>query len=239
MQQGPLGPGTIDLPSTADLSSLDDQLGKLYWQARRAVANPKAFRADSDSKWAWREANCSDEACLRTWYTGRIEELQRLLASLPSGKRAEPSQPSGPSAPSAPALRELPLDVGRRAFADDDTGARRRRLASEPAAVSATTLQCTAADPGLVLHDQCTTVLKQDAHWHYPPRPGDWFCGVATLAQTPPAAPTQQAAAVTATQACASSAARSQSVARSISIKVPRPGNSTASVMPLPQPLAS
>ena len=33
----------------ADLSKLDDQLGKLYWQARRRVSNPKAFRADSDS----------------------------------------------------------------------------------------------------------------------------------------------------------------------------------------------
>lgn len=172
---------------TVDLSKLDDQLGKLYWQVRRRSDDPKAFRADSDSKWAWREANCRDEACLRVWYSGRIEELQRLLASLPSGPHSEPSQPSAPPVPSAPALRELPLDVGRRALADDDSSVQRKKLAPANEIASATTLQCTAADPGIVLHDQCTTVLKQDAHWQYPPRPGDWFCSVATLAQTPAA----------------------------------------------------
>jgi uncharacterized protein YecT (DUF1311 family) len=169
---------------TVDLSKLDDQLGKLYWQARRRVDNPKAFRADSDSKWAWREANCRDETCLRTWYSGRIEELQQLLASLPTGSRAAPAPASpapdtaGASEPAAPPLRALPVDAGRRAFAS----------VSEP---TAQPLQCTAAEPGIALHEQCSTVLKQDARWQYPPRPGDWFCGVATLAQTPATTPAQ------------------------------------------------
>ena len=102
----------------ADLSGLDDQLGKLYWQARRAVANPKAFRADSDSKWAWREANCADEACLKTWYAGRIEELQRLLASLRQGPAAEPSKPAESVEPDpAPRLHELSRDPERRGLA--------------------------------------------------------------------------------------------------------------------------
>jgi uncharacterized protein YecT (DUF1311 family) len=161
----------------ADLSSLDDQLGKLYWQARRAVANPKAFRADSDSKWAWREANCSDEACLRTWYTGRIAELQRLLASLQQGPAAQPDKPDEPDEP-APRLHELSRDPERRAIAH----------AQPPDAnPSGTTvaLQCTAADPGITLHDQCATVLKQDTRWQYPPHSGDWFCGLANVAQSP------------------------------------------------------
>ncbi|MGF6411757.1 uncharacterized protein OKW37_003427 [Paraburkholderia sp. MM5482-R2] len=71
----------------AALSTLDDTLGQLYWKARRRVAQRRAFIDDSDSKWAWREANCRDAACLRTWYATRIDELQRLLASLPSGAR--------------------------------------------------------------------------------------------------------------------------------------------------------
>ena len=157
----------------ADLSSLDDQLGKLYWQARRTVANPKAFRADSDSKWAWREANCSDEACLKSWYTGRIEELQRLLASLQQGPAAQPDKQDDPAAP----LHELTRDPERRALAH----------AQPDATPSGTTvaLQCTSADPGINLHEQCATVLKQDARWQYPPHSSDWFCGLANVAQSP------------------------------------------------------
>ncbi|RFU46849.1 hypothetical protein D0B32_15580 [Paraburkholderia sp. DHOC27] len=199
---------------TTDLSRLDDQLGRLYWQARRRVDDPKAFRADSDSKWSWREAHCREEACLRTWYGGRIEELQQLLASLPGGPAGTarspgsspapwPAEPDAASATPAHGLHELPRDTGRRAFAAnesendssddhakaDNNGTRAhapsKHLANN-AALAATTpsLQCTAAEPGLVLHDQCPTVLKQNTQWRYPAQPGDWFCDVATLAQT-------------------------------------------------------
>jgi len=163
----------------ADLSSLDDQLGKLYWQARRAVANPKAFRADSDSKWAWREANCADEACLKTWYAGRIEELQRLLASLRQGPAAEPSKPAESVEPDpAPRLHELSRDPERRGLAHVQPDA------NANASGTTVALQCTSADPGITMHDQCATVLKQDTRWQYPPHSGDWFCGLANVAQS-------------------------------------------------------
>lgn len=42
------------------LSTLDDTLGQLYWKARRRVTARRAFIDDSDSKWAWREANCRE-----------------------------------------------------------------------------------------------------------------------------------------------------------------------------------
>ena len=226
---------------TADLSKLDDQLGKLYWQARRRVIDPKDFRTDSDRKWAWREANCRDEACLRSWYSGRIEELQQVLASLPSGPHAGASQASAltplaqavmpapvvpvaavatvtavvPGVPGvpvvpvvpvaavtaiapvtavvpvAPALREIPRDISARAQTDDATDTKDQRLVLKPVIVGAPPSQCTAAELGIDLRDQCTTVLKQDAHWHYEPRSDDWFCGMATLAQTRTAAPAQ------------------------------------------------
>ncbi len=163
----------------ADLSGLDDQLGKLYWQARRAVANPKAFRADSDSKWAWREANCADEACLKTWYAGRIEELQRLLASLRQGPAAEPSKPAESVEPDpAPRLHELSRDPERRGLAHVQPDA------NANASGTTVALQCTSADPGITMHDQCATVLKQDTRWQYPPHSGDWFCGPANVAQS-------------------------------------------------------
>jgi uncharacterized protein len=218
----------------ADLSKLDDVLGKLYWQARRSVSNPRAFRADSDSKWAWREANCSDEECLKTWYTGRIQELQLLLTSLQQEPSRQPDKSAQPATP-APRLNEGPRDAGRRAIAhaqpDAETGgtalggtapagvpvagtaasgtpvadaapsdAPRHttqpgstplagtpigggQLAHAPAYPLA--LQCTAANPGVTWHDQCATVLKQDTRWQYPPHSGDWFCGVATVEQSP------------------------------------------------------
>lgn len=126
------------------LSALDDTLGQLYRQVRHSLAGAqrRAFSADSDTKWAWREANCTDLACLNTWYVGRIAELQRSMA----GMQTEALMGTSADAP------------GNR---------------------------CTAAEPGIVLHDQCPTVLRQNARWQYTPRSapiaGDWFCGVATL----------------------------------------------------------
>jgi uncharacterized protein len=188
----------------ADLSKLDDALGKLYWQARRAVSNPRAFRADSDSKWAWREANCSDEECLRTWYTGRIQELQLLLTSLQQEPSGQPDKSTQPNAP-LPRLNDLPRDSGRRVIAHaqpgTDTGGTApggAPLGGTPLAGNALgdaalshppayplALQCTATNPGVTWHDQCATVLKQDTRWQYPPHSGDWFCGVATVEQSP------------------------------------------------------
>lgn len=140
------------------LSKLDDTLGQLYWKARRQVTSRRAFLSDSDSKWAWREANCRDVACLGTWYATRIEELQRLIDSM---RAATPSEPATPAEPGTQRdLREppaQPTEVARR--------------------------QCTAANPGIVVNEQCSTVLKATSNrWRYAPRDRDWFCGVAMLA---------------------------------------------------------
>ncbi|MFM0646959.1 hypothetical protein PQR14_21760 [Paraburkholderia bryophila] len=128
------------------LSTLDDTLGQLYWKARRRVVNRRAFLNDSDSKWAWREANCRDTACLSTWYATRIDELQRLNASL----QADTQAPLPPAQKTTTAM-----------------------------------LQCTAANPGIVVNDQCSTVLSENgSRWKYKPHGGDWFCGVAMLEPT-------------------------------------------------------
>jgi uncharacterized protein len=139
------------------LSKLDDALGQLYWKARRRVIDRRAFLTDSDSKWAWREANCRDVECLGTWYATRIEELQRLIESMRTG------------APDIPAEPEL------------------RRKAVMPALQQSETamLRCTAANPGIVVNDQCSTVIRQSTgRWKYQPHGGDWFCGLAMLSST-------------------------------------------------------
>lgn len=145
------------------LSKLDDTLGQLYWKARRRVINRRAFLNDSDSKWAWREENCRDTSCLTTWYATRIDELQRLIETMQTG---EPdAQPVAPTASVA-------------------LGAQRKPSRAMALPIETALLQCTAANPGLVVHDQCSTVLKASGNqWKYQPRDGDWFCGVATLGQ--------------------------------------------------------
>jgi uncharacterized protein len=83
----------------ADLSKLDDELGKLYWKARSGVADKRSFRADSDAKWAWRETHCADEICLTSWYSGRIEELRQLVDTLQSFSRPSPPRKAREPAP--------------------------------------------------------------------------------------------------------------------------------------------
>lgn len=144
------------------LSKLDDALGQLYWKARRRVANRRAFLTDSDSKWAWREGNCRDAACLGTWYATRIEELQKLVESLQAGTPPPVATPS--AKPAEPATRRTPLTAPVQA-------------------VGMATHQCTAANPGIVVNEQCSAVFKKNgSQWKYPPHDGDWFCGVAMLA---------------------------------------------------------
>ena len=145
------------------LSKLDDTLGQLYWKARRRVINRRAFLSDSDSKWAWREENCRDAACLGTWYTTRIDELQRLIETMQTGEPE--AQPVTPSASVALATQRKPS-----------------LAIAHP--IETALLQCTAANPGLIVNDQCSTVLRAGGNqWKYQPRDGDWFCGVATLGQ--------------------------------------------------------
>ncbi|CAE6870097.1 hypothetical protein R69927_03578 [Paraburkholderia domus] len=136
------------------LSKLDDTLGQLYWKARRRVINRRAFLTDSDSKWTWREANCRDAACLGRWYATRIEELQRLIEGMQTGKPAVPAESDVQRKAAMPALQQ--------------TGT--------------ATLQCTAPNPGIVVNDQCSTVIKENnGRWKYQPHGGDWFCGLAML----------------------------------------------------------
>ncbi|NKJ50274.1 hypothetical protein CIC12_26835 [Burkholderia sp. SG-MS1] len=146
------------------LSKLDDTLGQLYWKARRRVVERRAFLDDSDSKWAWREANCRDAACLGTWYATRIEELQRLIDSMRSGTPLAPS--------SALAVAPEP----------GAAGGRRKPSMTTVQAAARTLLQCTAANPGPVVNEQCSTVIRQTGNpWKYNVHGSDWFCGVAMV----------------------------------------------------------
>jgi hypothetical protein len=148
------------------LSKLDDTLGQLYWKARRRVVDRRAFLDDSDSKWAWREANCRDAACLGTWYATRIEELQRLIDSMRTGTPLAPSSASAVAVATGPGA----------------SGDRRKPSMTTALAAATTPLQCTAANPGPVVNEQCSTVIRETGNpWKYKVHGGDWFCGVAMV----------------------------------------------------------
>jgi uncharacterized protein len=95
------------------LSKLDDELGKLYWTARRAVADKRSFRADSDTKWTWRETHCTDESCLTAWYSRRIEELQQMVDDLQSI-----SKPSTVRTASVSSMAEPAIAIGQCTIAE-------------------------------------------------------------------------------------------------------------------------
>lgn len=158
--------------SNDDLSQLDDELGKLYWAIRRHTADRRAFLADSDSKWLWREHNCTDRDCLVTWYHGRIEELQRKAESLRAAQ--VPQMPPVPQTESAGATtRAAPGSVPLPASAT--------RLSASRAVEPVEPLQCTATDPGLIVHAGCSTILDRTTGWRRERHDGgtDWFCGLA------------------------------------------------------------
>lgn len=157
--------------SNDDLSQLDDELGKLYWAIRRHTADRRAFLADSDSKWLWREHNCTDRDCLVTWYHGRIEELRRKAESLKAAQ--VPASAEAASAGAAARARSAPVSVAGSGLVT--------RLSVSAAVEPVEPLQCTAADPGLVVHAGCSTILDRTTGWRREQHDGDadWFCGLA------------------------------------------------------------
>ncbi|CAB3680314.1 lysozyme inhibitor LprI family protein [Paraburkholderia rhynchosiae] len=158
------------------LSRLDDTLGQLYWKARRRVTDRRGFITDSDSKWAWREANCRDTVCLGTWYATRIEELQRLTVSVQAGASGAPVDEVKPADTVTPAQQDSPRKP---------LPAPASAPAPAPSRIETARLQCTAARPGIVIGEQCSTVIRQNgSQWKYRPHGGDWFCGVAMLGHT-------------------------------------------------------
>lgn len=145
-----------------NLSRADDELGKLFRIAQRQAADRRAYRRDSDSKWAWREENCTDVACLTDWYSTRIGEIrQQLHTPSPDDERAKPVH-ADMAAETRPASRP-------KAF--------------EPHAFSREIRQCTATTQDLVPPVQCRSVLEKRAEWQTRERAADsWFCGVAMIA---------------------------------------------------------
>ncbi|EJM97737.1 lysozyme inhibitor LprI family protein [Herbaspirillum sp. YR522] len=106
------------------LSAADDRLGQAYRAARQQAADRRAFTAESERQWRWREQNCHDRACLVRWYERRQAELQAPAGtSLEAAVRLPVSAPAAlpaPSAAGAPiaAPGALKLGLSNRQIAD-------------------------------------------------------------------------------------------------------------------------
>jgi uncharacterized protein len=140
------------------LSKADDELGKLFRLAQRQAPDRRAYRKDSDAKWAWREANCTNVECLTDWYATRIDEIREQLDKPAPGE-----------------IHAKPVD------ADLATASPPKSLDSRPFTRDAQ--QCTAATPDLAPPVQCSNVLEKRVAWQTRDRASDtWFCGVAMIA---------------------------------------------------------
>jgi uncharacterized protein len=62
-----------------ELSRLDDELSDIYKQAKKAAANEKQFKQQTQASWTWREKNCQDKECLINWYSNRKITLQKII----------------------------------------------------------------------------------------------------------------------------------------------------------------
>jgi Uncharacterized protein conserved in bacteria, putative lipoprotein len=57
------------------LSALDDRLAAAWQRAKEATLDTAALEAARTHQWLWRQHNCTDEACVKSWYDRRIAEL--------------------------------------------------------------------------------------------------------------------------------------------------------------------
>ncbi|WP_155835096.1 lysozyme inhibitor LprI family protein [Herbaspirillum sp. RV1423] len=78
----------------AELSRLDDQLGKTYRQAKAKAADRREFAARSDGFWRWREKNCQTRECLLDWYRQRQLALEAELSGINAAPTALQSLPA-------------------------------------------------------------------------------------------------------------------------------------------------
>jgi uncharacterized protein len=142
----------------ANLSKADDELGKLFRLAQRQAPDRRAYRKESDAKWAWREANCTDVACLTDWYATRIDEIREQIDNAaPVERRAKP--------------------------VDSDLAVVSPRKPLDAHAFNRDTQQCTATTHDLAPPAQCSEVLEKQTAWQTRDRASDtWFCGVAMIA---------------------------------------------------------
>lgn len=57
------------------LSALDDRLAAARHRAKDTTLDAAALESARTHQWLWRQHNCTDQACVKSWYDRRIAEL--------------------------------------------------------------------------------------------------------------------------------------------------------------------
>ncbi len=69
-----------------ELSRLDDELAKIYQQAKAHAADKDIFRQQTQAAWKWREKNCQSRECLISWYAQRKITLEKIAETTADAK---------------------------------------------------------------------------------------------------------------------------------------------------------
>jgi len=76
--------------SDSELSSLDDELAKIYSKAKSMAASPAEFKAQGEREWKKRETTCIDKQCLLAWYSQRRDQLLSVITAQESKPQTPP-----------------------------------------------------------------------------------------------------------------------------------------------------
>jgi len=72
--------GEILICSDPELSSIDDDLAKIYSKAKSLASSPADFKAQGEREWKKRETTCFDKPCLLAWYSQRRDQLMSIIS---------------------------------------------------------------------------------------------------------------------------------------------------------------
>ena len=145
-----------------ELSAMDEQLAKLFKQARKKAADRRAFNAASDQQWLWREKNCHSRECLVDWYRKRQTELK---ANLDAAIAAEKAGADATAAATTSAPKSAPVATAEAApskQASVPKGAS-KDVAATPLASLAPSAQAAVAEAETALNAQNTSAAKTDS----------------------------------------------------------------------------
>jgi len=80
--------------SDSELSSLDDDLARIYLKAKSLASSPADFKAQGEREWKKRETTCIDKQCLLAWYSQRRDQLLSVINAQTSTPLPPPPLPA-------------------------------------------------------------------------------------------------------------------------------------------------
>lgn len=86
--------------SDPELSSMDDDLAKIYSKAKSLAPSPADFKSQGEREWKKRETTCFDKQCLLAWYSQRRDQLMSIIND--QALKPQPSALVSPQNPSPP-----------------------------------------------------------------------------------------------------------------------------------------